>query len=250
MAQMKNNWIEILDAKLDVEAVSKTVADVSAGGIDIFIGTTRAEKHADGRDLIALDYEAYEEMALSQMAGRQLPLFSLLVPAWLVMTMAGWRGMRGVWPALVVCGGSFAAVQFLVSNYIGPALVDVAGGLFSLVALALFLRVWKPAQTWQFADEVGRPLARKVQTYSRGQVVHAWVPWLLLSVLVFLCGEPHVKSWLNGVSSPKFAQAVALDIRDFRPEDAYFNLAPGEERRVRLRFNQLGLRVRPRKSST
>src|SRR5207245_11772468 len=90
---------------------------------------------------------------LSQMAGRQLPFFSLLVPAWLVWVMAGWRGVVGVWPALLVCGGSFAAVQFLVANYIGPDLVDVAGGLISLVSLALFLKVWQPKQTWRFADE-------------------------------------------------------------------------------------------------
>ena len=70
------------------------------------------------------------------MAGRQLPFFSLIVPVWLVWVMAGWRGVVGVWPALLVCGGSFALVQFLVANYHGPWLVDVAGGLVSLVCLA------------------------------------------------------------------------------------------------------------------
>src|SRR5262245_15675046 len=69
------------------------------------------------------------EFQISQMAGRQLPFFSLIVPAWLVAAMSGLRGLRGVWPALLVCGGSFAVVQFLVSNFVGPALVDVIGGL-------------------------------------------------------------------------------------------------------------------------
>src|SRR5215475_116207 len=70
-----------------------------------------------------------DELKLSAMAGRQLPFFSLLVPAWLVWAMAGWRGVLGVWPAVLVSGGSFAAVQFLVSNYHGPWLVDVAAGI-------------------------------------------------------------------------------------------------------------------------
>jgi L-lactate permease len=121
------------------------------------------------------------EMDISRMAGRQLPFFSLLIPAWLVGTMAGWRGLLGVWPALLVCGGSFALVQFLVANYVGPALVDVAGGLISLVSLALFLRVWQPAHPWQFPGEPSPPVQHSVPTYTRGQVINAWVPWLLLS---------------------------------------------------------------------
>jgi lactate permease len=141
------------------------------------------------------------EMQISRMAGRQLPLFSLIVPAWLVWTMAGWRGVLGVWPALAVCGISFAAVQFLVANFIGPTLVDVAGGLVSLAALALFLRVWQPAQSWQFAAGAAphQPVA-----YTRRQIASAWVPWLLLSLFVFLAGVPLVRDWLNSFSMVEF----------------------------------------------
>jgi lactate permease len=141
------------------------------------------------------------EMRISQMAGRQLPFFSLIVPAWLVWTMAGWRGVVGVWPALLVCGGSFAAVQYYVSNFIGPALVDVAGGLISLVALALFLKIWQPRDNWRFADEVGdaaQPAgAAPPRTYTTGEIVYAWVPWVLLSALVFLAGMPAVRSGID-----------------------------------------------------
>jgi lactate permease len=158
-------------------------------------------------------------MQISRMAGRQLPFFSLLVPAWLVWTMAGWRGVVGVWPALLVCGGSFALVQFLTANYVGPALVDVAGGLVSLAALALFLRVWQPARTWQFAEEPPHPNPSPPSTgergfeqavgphtpngeaeYSRKQIIDAWVPWLFLSLFVFLAGIPQIRDWLNGIS--------------------------------------------------
>jgi lactate permease len=144
------------------------------------------------------------EMRISQMAGRQLPFFSLIVPAWLVWTMAGWRGVVGVWPALAVCGGSFAAVQYYVSNHVGPALVDVAGGLISLVALALFLKVWQPRDNWRFADEVEPPPeAEKSEppTYTTGQIVYAWVPWVLLSALVFVAGVPRVRSAVDSVSA-------------------------------------------------
>ena len=64
-------------------------------------------------------------MDLSAMIGRQLPFFSLLVPFWLIWAFAGFRAMRDVWPAILVTGVSFAVPQFLVSNYIGPMLVDV-----------------------------------------------------------------------------------------------------------------------------
>ncbi len=142
--------------------------------------------------------ETWWTLQLSKMVGRQLPFFSLIIPAWLVWTMAGLRATRAVWPALLVCGGTFAAVQFLVADFVGPALVDVAGGLLSLIALALFLRVWQPKETWHFPEEAAAPPAPPAVRLTRGQVVKAWVPWALLSVLVFLCGEPHIRAWLEG----------------------------------------------------
>src|SRR5436853_178175 len=87
---------------------------------------------------------------LSAMAGRQLPFFSLLVPAWLVWAMAGWRGVVGVWPAVLVAGGSFAVAQFAVANLHGPWLVDVVAGIISLVSLALLLCIWQPAVKWRY----------------------------------------------------------------------------------------------------
>jgi lactate permease len=142
--------------------------------------------------------DVWWQLQLSKMAGRQLPFFSLLVPAWLVWTMAGWRGVAGVWPALLVCGGSFALVQFLVANFVGPALVDVAGGIISLIALALFLRLWQPAKLWHFAHENPVTAVLSQARYSRREIIHAWIPWVLLSLLVFLCGETHLRAWLDG----------------------------------------------------
>jgi lactate permease len=159
---------------------------------------------------------------ISVMAGRQLPLFSLLIPAWMVLTMSGWRGLREVWPAVLVAGGSFAAVQFAVSQLFGPMLVDVAGGLVSLVAMALFLRVWKPRTIWRFPEEpvgIPDPVAAfdspsshtsinsrdpslPQAAYTRREIARAWSPWLLLSLCVFLWGLPPVRTLIEGGMTP------------------------------------------------
>jgi len=177
------------------------------------------------------------ELKLSQMAGRQLPFFSLIVPVWLVATMGGWRAVRGVWPALLVTGGSFALLQFLVANFVGPALVDVIAGLTSLTALALFLCAWQPAPDPQHASTATAPDV----TPSRGAVFGAWVPWLLLSVFVFLAGERHVKDWLNKRNSPSFP-VPGLYQRVYRAAPVAPEPAPGqpnEPESAEFKFNFL-----------
>lgn len=147
-----------------------------------------------------------DEQLISAMAGRQLPFFSLIVPAWMVCSMAGWRGLCGVWPAVLVCGMSFAGAQFVMANFVGPALVDVVGGAVSLAALTLFLRCWQPKTCWRFA---AAPNATAVQDLTVGRsaldavdslrnVAWAWMPWVFLSVSVFLWGLPPVKAVLEG----------------------------------------------------
>jgi lactate permease len=145
------------------------------------------------------------ELKLSAMAGRQLPFFSCIVPAWLVCMIGGWRGLVAVWPAVVTCGVSFALVQFGISNYHGPWLVDLVGGLVSLASLMLLLRVWQPAG----ADPVSvDPSTEPQLPYSRRAIAKAWVPWFLLMLLVFLWALPPVKSALGAVSA---SERNALD---------------------------------------
>src|SRR5947208_1827010 len=154
-----------------------------AAGLALIANTSPVAFGALGTPIITLaEVTQLDEMRLSAMAGRQLPLFSLIVPAWLVWTMSGWRGVRGVWPAVLVSGGSFAVVQFWVSNWFGPRLVDVAGGLVSLVSLAAFLKFWRPADVWKFAAErqVER-VATAPANDTAARVVSAWIPWVLLS---------------------------------------------------------------------
>lgn len=139
---------------------------------------------------------------LSAMAGRQLPLFSLIVPFWLIWAMAGFKGMREVWPACLTAGGSFAIAQFLISNYHGPWVVDIAGAIASIFSLVVLLRFWQPRETWRFAtDESETATVRP----SGAEALRAWTPWIILSILVFIWGVPQTKQFLNGISLPEFA---------------------------------------------
>jgi lactate permease len=179
---------------------------IYAAGLALLANTSPVAFGALGTPIITLaEVTNLPVMSLSQMAGRQLPFFSLIVPVWLVWVMSGWRGVVGVWPALLVSGGSFALMQFLVANYHGPWLVDVAGGLVSLVALALFMRVWKPKSVWHFPEEQPATATDPAkQVYTRNQMIYAWMPWVLLSVLVFAWGTPQVKDVLNRWTSVSF----------------------------------------------
>jgi len=173
-----------------------------AAGLALLANTSPVAFGALGTPILTLaNVTGLDVLQLSAMAGRQLPIFSLIVPIWLVWVMAGWRGVLGVWPALLVCGGSFALVQFLVSNYHGPWLVDVAGGLISLVSLALFLKIWQPRQTWRFADEVERAPDTAPIQYTPPQIVSAWVPWILLTAFVFVWGIPQIKTMLGSADA-------------------------------------------------
>jgi lactate permease len=177
-----------------------------AAGLSLIANTSPVAFGALGTPIITLaKVSGIDEMALSQMAGRQLPLFSLMVPAWLVATMSGWRGVLSCWPAILVCGGSFASIQFLTANFYGPALVDVAGGVGSMAALMLFLQVWKPREIWRFSDEpTAKDETQAGEDLKTGKVLFAWLPWVILSAMVFLWGLPEVKSRFNAASTLSF----------------------------------------------
>jgi lactate permease len=183
---------------------------IMAAGLALLANTSPVAFGALGTPIITLaNVTGLDLSKLSAMAGRQLPFFSLIVPAWLVWVMAGWRATVAIWPALLVCGGSFALVQCLTANLHGPWLVDVAGGLVSLVALALLLRVWQPRHIWHFPDE--EPSSARTPLYTRWQIASAWVPWALLTLFVFLWGLPQVKGFLGTTSD---AQRAALEAHD------------------------------------
>ena len=175
-----------------------------AAGLSLIANTAPVAFGAIGTPILTLAaVTGIPAFTLGAMAGRQLPFVSLLVPAWLVVTMSGWSGLRGVWPAVLVCGGTFAAVQFLWSNFVGPELVDIAGGLTSIAALALLMWAWQPKEVWDFSGEtnLGSRIpdpAPRIPEHSRSEVTRAWMPWLFLSIAVILWGLAPVKAFLNG----------------------------------------------------
>jgi lactate permease len=137
-------------------------------------------------------------LVLSAMVGRQLPVFSIIVPFWLVWAQAGRGGMLGVWPACLVTGVTFAITQFLVSNYHGPWLVDIVSAIVSMGALVLLMKFWQPRGTAPAAVPGVAPHATEPAA-PVGSPVKAWLPWILLSVFVFAWGLPVVKRLLDGL---------------------------------------------------
>ncbi|MEJ7616066.1 MAG: L-lactate permease [Pyrinomonadaceae bacterium] len=123
--------------------------------------------------------------------------------------MAGWRGMKEVWPACLTAGASFGLVQFLVSNFHGPWVVDIAGAIISILALVALLKFWQPRRVWRFADEPETNDGAEINAPARAltlvrpsarAAMIAWMPWVILSLTVFLWGLPQFKSLLNGLS--------------------------------------------------
>src|SRR5262249_51079943 len=189
---------------------------VHAAGYALLANTAPVAFGALGIPIVTLaKVTGLNELELSAMAGRQLPFFSLLVPAWLVWTMGGWRAALGVWPALLVGGGSFALVQFLVSNYHGPWLVDVVGGVISLLSLAIFLRLWQPTEVWHFPDEI--PTDKNQIFHTKKEIFTAWLPWVLLSVFVFLWGLPETKKVLGQVTLHYEVPGLHLQVSRDKP---------------------------------
>jgi lactate permease len=174
-----------------------------SAGLSLIANTAPVAYGAIGTPILTLGaVTGISPSVLSAMAGRQLPIVSVIVPAWLVVTMSGWRGLWGVWPAVLVSGGSFAIVQFLWSNFVGPELVDIVGGLISLAALAIFCTWWRPSEAWDFPGETrprssDLPGARQVARPA-GSVRRAWMPWVFLSIFVTAWGAGPIKAFLNG----------------------------------------------------
>jgi lactate permease len=177
---------------------------LQASGLSLIANTAPVAYGALGTPLIALQgVTGLDLLKLSAQAGRILPFFSVLVPFWLVWAFAGFDGMIEVWPAVLVAGVFFAVPQFLVSNFHGPWLVDVIAAVVSLLALTLFLWKWQPKRIWGFEQD-GERAARGSHGHSARLVARAWVPWLVLSVVVFIWGLPSVKAKLDSFSAPKF----------------------------------------------
>ena len=172
------------------------------------------------------------ESDLNAMIGRILPLTAVVVPFWLVRTLVGWAETLEVLPAILVVGLSFALTQFFWSNYVDSNLVDIVGGVISIIATVIFLRFWKPKRIWRFdydqktppippsaeeiADAAGGEWATrnfdgyvKPHSYPLGKILKAWMPFAILSCVVLVWGLPKVKLAMNRATTPAFKVVMA-----------------------------------------
>ena len=159
--------------------------------------------------IVAGQVSGVDTMAISQMAGRQLPFMTIIVLFWLMAIMDGWRGVKETWPAVLVGGGSFALGQFLTANYIGPELPDITAAILALVVLTTFLKFWQPKRIFRFAPEPGaaaeagvKPAASVPATLTAGVVLKAWSPFIILTAMVTV--------WSIKPFKALFAQGAAL----------------------------------------
>jgi lactate permease len=172
---------------------------LSASGLSLIANTAPVAFGALGAPIIGLQgVTGLDLKDLSAMVGRQLPFFSLLIPFWLIWAFAGFRAMLEVWPAILVAGVFFAIPQFLMSNFHGPWLVDVVAAVTSIAALTLFLRVWQPRQIWRFPNDTVIDSKQSAIRNPKSEILRAWLPWIILSVVVFIWGLPQVKAFLDG----------------------------------------------------
>jgi len=185
---------------------------LAASGLSLIANTAPVAFGALGTPVITLaKVHGYDLMEVTAMIGRQLPLFSLMVPFWLIWAFAGRKAMMEIWPAILVTGLSFAIPQYLVSNFIGPELVDIIAAIASMISLVLFLRVWQPKKIWTSPSMKGKDVSAHeakppapVVVHDRAALIRAWTPWVILSVFVFVWGLPPVKAWLNSIYAPSF----------------------------------------------
>jgi len=175
-----------------------------AAGICLIANTAPVAFGAIGIPItVASQVTSIPEMAISQMVGRTLPILSVMLPFYLVILMSGYKKTIEVLPAILVSGLSFALIQWFSSNFLGPALPDVIAGIGSILSLIFFLKFWKPKKIWRFPSEPA-PSIQVDGIYTSGQVVRAWSPFILLTVMVIAWGMQPIKDLFNAIGQVQF----------------------------------------------
>jgi lactate permease len=178
---------------------------LAASGLSLIANTAPVAYGALGTPIAGLaSVTGIDPFLLGAMVGRQLPFFSLIVPFWVVCAFAGWRGMMGVWPAILVTGVSFAIPQFLISNYINPWIVDIGASLVSMACLILFLKVWQPKELWLSAalrskDESAAtmPKPKPIRPVATRDMWMALLPWIIVCIVLLIWGTNAFKFAVN-----------------------------------------------------
>lgn len=174
-----------------------------AAGICLIANTAPVAFGAIGIPIVvAAQVSGLDMMKISAICGRQLPFLSIIVPLWLSVTMCGFKRTMEILPAVLIAGVCFAGSQFLVSNYVGPYLPDIISAVVTIIGLGAFLKVWKPKNIWHFPDEAPATDRKVASEYSGGEILRAWMPYIILAVMVFLWGIKPVQNFLNAIFAP------------------------------------------------
>jgi lactate permease len=182
---------------------------LAASGLSLIANTAPVAYGALGTPIAGLaQVTGLDPYILGAMVGRQLPVFSLIVPFWVVWAFAGWKGMKDVWPAILVTGVSFAIPQFVISNYINPWIVDIGASLISMGCLILFLKVWQPKVLWlspalRGTDESAATMAAAKPMdktpLTQAELWSALLPWIIVCVVMLIWGNGAFKTWANSI---------------------------------------------------
>jgi lactate permease len=182
---------------------------LAASGLSLIANTAPVAYGALGTPIQGLaQVTGLDPYILGAMVGRQLPIFSLMVPFWVVWAFAGWKGMKDVWPAILVTGISFAVPQFVISNFINPWIVDIGASLISMGCLILFLKVWQPKQLWlspalRGKDESAatmKPAKPMDKTpLTQAELWSSLLPWIIVCIVMLIWGSGWFKTWANSI---------------------------------------------------
>src|SRR5436189_3982779 len=179
---------------------------LAASGLSLIANTAPVAYGALGTPVAGLaSVTGFDPYVLGAMVGRQLPFFSLIVPFWLILAFAGFLGMTAIWPAILVCGVTFAVPQFLVSNYVNPWFVDIVASLVSMACLVGFLQVWQPKKIWSSPalrshDESAATMAPPPPAAAKPSTAQVWaslVPWIIVCAVLLVWGTGWFKALVN-----------------------------------------------------
>ena len=182
---------------------------LAASGLSLIANTAPVAYGALGTPIAGLaSVTGIDPYLLGAMVGRQLPFFSLIVPFWLIWVFAGWKGMKEIWPAILVTGVSFAVPQYLISNFVNPWIVDIGASLISMACLIGFLKIWKPKTVWtspklrtrdDSAATAPAPTATPKAKPTTAQVWRALTPWIIVCAIVLVWGTGWFKAAVNPI---------------------------------------------------
>jgi lactate permease len=179
---------------------------LQAAGLALLANTAPVAFGGLGIPIIALHgVTGLDILLLSKMTARMLVPFCILVPFWLIWAFVGLRAMLEIWPAILVAGTTFGLTQLVMATIHGPWLVDIFASVLTIVVLIGFLRVWKPKRILNAVGEDITSQARIRHAHSAGTVFKAWLPWLTLSVLVFVWGIPQFAHFFDQATSIRFS---------------------------------------------